>query len=120
MNYREPDLQVSFGPLKLKNPVVTASGTFGYGREYAEIVDPNLLGGIVVKGLSLKPRPGNSAPRIVETPAGMLNAIGLENIGRYSRHGKYLRPQYRRIWRGGSSVEGRRRGGGPGDKRLVP
>jgi len=81
MNYREPDLQVSFGPLKFKNPVVTASGTFGYGDEYAELVDPNLLGGIVVKGLSLKPRPGNSPPRIVETPAGMLNAIGLENIG---------------------------------------
>ena len=81
MNHQKPDLQVSLGPLKLKNPVVTASGTFGYGQEYAELVDPNLLGGIVVKGLSLKPRPGNSAPRIVETPAGMLNAIGLENIG---------------------------------------
>jgi len=81
MNHQEPDLQVSLGALKLKNPVVTASGTFGYGHEYAELVDPNLLGGIVVKGLSLKPRPGNSPPRIVETPAGMLNAIGLENIG---------------------------------------
>lgn len=81
MSHQEPDLQVSLGPLKLKNPVVTASGTFGYGQEYAEIVDPNLLGGIVVKGLSLKPRPGNRPPRIVETPAGMLNAIGLENIG---------------------------------------
>jgi dihydroorotate dehydrogenase (NAD+) catalytic subunit len=81
MNHQEPDLQVSLGALKLKNPVVTASGTFGYGHEYAELVDPNLLGGIVVKGLSLKPRPGNSPTRIVETPAGMLNAIGLENIG---------------------------------------
>jgi dihydroorotate dehydrogenase (NAD+) catalytic subunit len=81
MNHQEPDLQVSLGALKLKNPVVTASGTFGYGHEYAELVDPNLLGGIVLKGLSLKPRPGNSPTRIVETPAGMLNAIGLENIG---------------------------------------
>jgi dihydroorotate dehydrogenase (NAD+) catalytic subunit len=81
MNHLEPDLGVSLGPLKLRNPVLTASGTFGYGKEYAEFVDPNLLGGIVVKGLSLKPRPGNSPPRIVETPAGMLNAIGLENVG---------------------------------------
>ena len=81
MNQLEPDLGVSLGPLKLRNPVLTASGTFGYGKEYADLVDPNLLGGIVVKGLSLKPRPGNSPPRIVETPAGMLNAIGLENVG---------------------------------------
>jgi dihydroorotate dehydrogenase (NAD+) catalytic subunit len=81
MNQLEPDLGVSLGPLRLRNPVLTASGTFGYGKEYAEIVDPNLLGGIVVKGLSLEPRPGNSPPRIVETPAGMLNAIGLENVG---------------------------------------
>ena len=81
MNREKPDLQVSFGPLQLKNPVVTASGTWGYGNEYAELVDPNRLGGIVVKGLSLKPRPGNVPPRITETPAGMLNAIGLENIG---------------------------------------
>ncbi len=77
----EPDLKVTLGPLELKNPVIAASGTFGYGREYAELVDPNLLGGIVVKGLSLKPRLGNKPPRIVETPAGMLNAIGLANIG---------------------------------------
>jgi dihydroorotate dehydrogenase (NAD+) catalytic subunit len=81
MKQLEPDLGVSLGPLKLRNPVLTASGTFGYGKEYAEFVDPNLLGGIVVKGLSLKPRPGNNPPRIVETPAGMLNAIGLENVG---------------------------------------
>jgi len=81
MKRQEPDLTVHVGPLQLRNPVVTASGTFGYGQEYAELVDPNLLGGIVVKGLSLKPRPGNRPPRIVETPAGMLNAIGLENIG---------------------------------------
>lgn len=77
----QPDLGVMLGPLKLKNPVVAASGTFGYAREYADLVDVNRLGGIVVKGLSLKPRPGNRPPRIVETPAGMLNAIGLANIG---------------------------------------
>jgi len=82
MNIKEqPDLRVTLGTLQLKNPVLTASGTFGYGDEYAELVDPNLVGGIVVKGLSLKPRAGNRPPRIVETPAGMLNAIGLANIG---------------------------------------
>jgi len=77
----QPDLKVTLGPLELKNPIIAASGTFGYGKEYASLVDPNLLGGIVVKGLSLKPRLGNRPPRIVETPAGMLNAIGLANIG---------------------------------------
>jgi dihydroorotate dehydrogenase (NAD+) catalytic subunit len=76
-----PDLSVKIGPLELKNPVLTASGTFGYGQEYLELVDPNLLGGIVVKGLSMEPRTGNPPPRIVETPCGMLNAIGLANIG---------------------------------------
>jgi dihydroorotate dehydrogenase (NAD+) catalytic subunit len=81
MNQQDADLNVRIGPLQLRNPVLTASGTFGYGKEYADLVDPNLLGGMVVKGVSLKPRPGNSPPRIVETPAGMLNAIGLENIG---------------------------------------
>ncbi|VBB45161.1 Dihydroorotate dehydrogenase B (NAD(+)), catalytic subunit [uncultured Desulfatiglans sp.] len=75
------DMRVSLGPLQLKNPVVAASGTYGYGEEYAELVDPSLLGGIVVKGLSLKPREGNPPPRVVETPCGMLNAIGLANCG---------------------------------------
>lgn len=60
---------------------MTASGTFGYGREYAELIDLNRLGAIVVKGLSLKPTPGNPPPRVAETPSGMLNAIGLENVG---------------------------------------
>lgn len=69
------------GSLKLKNPVMTASGTFGYGEEYAEFLDLNRLGAIVVKGLSLLPKEGNPPPRIVETAAGMLNAIGLQNIG---------------------------------------
>ena len=67
--------------MELKNPVIAASGTFGYGQEYAELVDPNLLGGIVLKGLSVKPIIGNPPPRTVETPCGMLNAIGLANIG---------------------------------------
>lgn len=75
------DLKITIGKLKLKNPVMTASGTFGYGDEYAEFIDLNKLGAIVVKGLSLKPREGNPPPRIVETPSGMLNAIGLQNIG---------------------------------------
>jgi dihydroorotate dehydrogenase (NAD+) catalytic subunit len=76
-----PDLKVKLGPLELQNPVIAASGTFGYGLEYEPLMDLNLLGGIVVKGLSLKPMPGNPPPRTVETPCGMLNAIGLANIG---------------------------------------
>lgn len=77
----KPDLSVKLGPLSFKNPVLTASGTFGYGREFAPLLDPNLLGGIVVKGISIKPMAGNPPPRIVETPCGMLNAIGLANVG---------------------------------------
>lgn len=75
------DLSIRLGSLRLKNPVLTASGTFGYGIEFESLVDLNRLGGIIVKGLSLKPSPGNPPPRILETPCGMLNAIGLENIG---------------------------------------
>ncbi|HHT02589.1 MAG TPA: dihydroorotate dehydrogenase [Firmicutes bacterium] len=75
------DLTVDIGRLRLKNPVLTASGTCGYGREYAHILDLNQLGGIMVKGTSLVPWAGNPAPRVVETPAGMLNAIGLQNPG---------------------------------------
>jgi dihydroorotate dehydrogenase (NAD+) catalytic subunit len=77
----KPDLRVKLGPLDLQNPVIAASGTFGYGLEYESLVDPDLLGGMVVKGLSLNPMAGNPPPRIVETPCGMLNAIGLANIG---------------------------------------
>ncbi|MGD9321977.1 MAG: dihydroorotate dehydrogenase [Desulfobacteraceae bacterium] len=77
----KPDLSVKLGPLELKNPVMTASGTFGYGQEFEGLVDLNLLGAIIVKGLSLEPKAGNPPPRIVETPCGMLNAIGLANIG---------------------------------------
>jgi len=75
------NLEVCLGKLKLKNPVMTASGTFGYGEEYAEFVDINRLGAVVVKGLSLRPKEGNPTPRIVETPSGMLNSIGLQNVG---------------------------------------
>lgn len=78
---REPNLEVTLGALRLKNPVMTASGTFGYGEEYSEFVDLGRLGAVVVKGLSLTPREGNPPPRIVETASGMLNAIGLQNIG---------------------------------------
>jgi dihydroorotate dehydrogenase (NAD+) catalytic subunit len=75
------NLSVTIGNLKLKNPVMTASGTFGYGEEYSEFVDLNKLGAIVVKGISLKPMDGNPPPRIWETPCGMLNSIGLQNVG---------------------------------------
>jgi dihydroorotate dehydrogenase (NAD+) catalytic subunit len=74
-------LAIKIGSLKIKNPVMTASGTFGYGEEYAEYVDLNKLGAIIVKGLSLKPRLGNPPPRIMETAGGMLNSVGLQNIG---------------------------------------
>lgn len=76
-----PVLEVKIGNLSFKNPVLTASGTFGYGLEYSQFVDLNILGGIVVKGLSLKPKQGNPPPRIYETPCGMINSIGLQNIG---------------------------------------
>lgn len=75
------DLSVSLGALRLSNPVLAASGTFGYGIEFAHLVDLNRLGGIVVKGLSLEPMEGAPAPRLCETPSGMLNAVGLQNIG---------------------------------------
>lgn len=75
------DLEVDVGGIRLKNPVMTSSGTFGYGEEYKDLIDLNRLGAIVVKGLSLEPSKGNPPPRIVETACGMLNAIGLENIG---------------------------------------
>ena len=77
----KPDLQMTVGSVALKNPVMTASGTFGYGLEFQPFFDICRLGGMVTKGLSLKPRPGNPPVRIVETPSGMLNSIGLQNIG---------------------------------------
>ena len=75
------NLSVEIGGLKLKNPVIAASGTFGFGREYSEFINLNDLGGISVKGLTLKPRQGNKPPRIAETPAGILNSVGLQNPG---------------------------------------
>jgi dihydroorotate dehydrogenase (NAD+) catalytic subunit len=75
------DLRVSIGSIRLKNPIIAASGTFGYGIEFAELVDLNRLGGIVVKGLSARPMAGAPAPRMCETPSGMINAIGLQNMG---------------------------------------
>lgn len=76
-----PDLSVDVGGLRLTNPIIAASGCFGYGVEYAHLVDLASLGGVAVKGLFLEPRDGHPPPRIVETPAGMLNAIGLQGIG---------------------------------------
>ena len=76
-----PDLAVQLGPLRLKNPVMSASGTFGYGEEFSNFFDLGRLGAIVVKGISLKPRAGNPPPRLAETSAGMINSIGLENVG---------------------------------------
>ncbi|NLB19210.1 MAG: dihydroorotate dehydrogenase [Syntrophomonadaceae bacterium] len=77
----QPNLQVNLGGMQLKNPITVASGTFGYGFEYEPFVDIAGLGAIIVKGTTLEPRLGNPPPRIIETPAGMLNAIGLENPG---------------------------------------
>jgi dihydroorotate dehydrogenase (NAD+) catalytic subunit len=80
-NDKPVNLAVELGPLRLENPVMVASGTFGYGQEYAELVPPERLGAMVVKGISLEPRSGNPPPRIWETCGGMLNAIGLQNVG---------------------------------------
>ncbi len=77
----KPDMTVNLAGIALRNPVMTASGTFGYGEEFAEYVDLETIGAFVTKGLSLKARAGNPTPRIVETPGGMLNAIGLQNVG---------------------------------------
>ncbi len=75
------ELSVSLGDLRLANPVLTASGTFGYGHEYADFMDLSALGGIIVKGTTAEPRQGNPYPRMAETPSGMLNAVGLQNKG---------------------------------------
>jgi dihydroorotate dehydrogenase (NAD+) catalytic subunit len=75
------DLNINVGKLKLKNPVMTASGTFGYGHEYSDFMDISRIGGIIVKGTTLRDRQGNQYPRMAETPSGMLNAVGLQNKG---------------------------------------
>src|SRR6056297_3624946 len=77
----KPDLEVRIGDMRMRNPVTVASGTFGYGPEYAGLVDLNRLGAITVKGISPEPVQGNPTPRIAEVPCGMLNAIGLQNPG---------------------------------------
>src|SRR5574339_51595 len=81
MGVMTPDLSVSLGSITLPNPLIAASGCFGYGLEYEQVVDLSTLGGIVSKGLFMKERQGHPPPRIVETPAGMINAIGLQGIG---------------------------------------
>jgi dihydroorotate dehydrogenase (NAD+) catalytic subunit len=90
------DLSVEIGSLRLKNPVIAASGCFGYGVEYAPVVDLSTLGGVAVKGLFLAEREGHPPPRIVETPAGMLNAIGLQGIGVHRFVAEKL-PELRRL-----------------------
>jgi len=80
-NVKRPNLSVEIAGIKLRNPVMPASGTFGYGEEYAPFLDLEKIGAIVTKGLSLKPKAGNPTPRIAETISGMLNAIGLQNVG---------------------------------------
>ena len=81
MENQKPDMSVDFAGIKLKNPVMTASGTFGSGMEYGEYVDLSRLGAIVTKGVSSTPWSGNPTPRVAEVPSGMLNAIGLQNPG---------------------------------------
>ena len=76
-----PDMSVELAGIKMRNPVMTASGTFGYGAEFSEYMNLESIGALVTKGLSLRPKAGNPTPRIVETPGGMLNAIGLQNVG---------------------------------------
>ena len=88
-------LNVNIGRLELQNPVMTASGTFGYGLEFADFVDLNRLGGFIVKGTTLHPREGNDYPRMVETPKGMLNCVGLQNKG-VDHFAQYIYPQLRK------------------------
>ena len=116
------NMQVNLGGLIMKNPVTVASGTFGYGAEYNHYFDVSRLGAVTVKSLTLKPRAGNMPPRIVETPAGMLNAIGLQNVGldtsaraalparkQLHDHREYLRVQPRGLCGTGAAVRGRGR-----------
>jgi len=76
-----PDLSLAVAGIRLQNPVMVASGTFGYGPEFVELIDLNRLGAIVVKGISIEPEKGNPTPRMLEVPGGLLNAIGLQNPG---------------------------------------
>jgi dihydroorotate dehydrogenase (NAD+) catalytic subunit len=81
LTMQRPDMSVVLAGIKMRNPVMTASGTFGYGAEFADYMDLESIGAMITKGLSLRPKAGNPTPRIVETPGGMLNAIGLQNVG---------------------------------------
>jgi len=78
---RKPRLEVEISKIRMKNPVMTSSGTFGYGQEFSTFIDLNRLGAMVLKGITLKPKMGNPSPRIIETPSGILNSIGLQNVG---------------------------------------
>src|SRR5690242_3005216 len=80
-NHKGPDMRVTVAGVELRSPVIAASGTFGYGIEFEEIVSLDRIGALVTKGLSREPMAGNAAPRLIETPAGMINAIGLQNVG---------------------------------------
>ena len=129
------DLSVAIGSLTLANPLIAASGCFGYGVEYADVVDLSSLGGVAVKGLFLNEREGHPPPRIVETPAGMLNAIGLQGIGVH-RFVREKLPELRErraivfvnicgttideYVRGGAHPVGRRGRGGDRAEHLVP
>ena len=90
------NMEIDFCGVKFKNPVVTSSGTFGFGKEYNDYYDISALGGIGVKGLTLKPRTGNPPPRVAETPSGMLNSVGLQNPGVESFF-KYVLPQLKKL-----------------------
>ena len=90
------DIRTDIGGLRLKNPVMTASGTFGYGLEFADLVNLEDIGGIIVKGTTLKPREGNDYPRMAETASGMLNCVGLQNKG-VDYFCKHIYPQIKDI-----------------------
>ena len=104
------DLRVRIGSLELKNPVLTASGTFGYGEEFSDFIDLNRLGGFIVKGTTLNHREGNPYPRMVETPSGMLNAVGLQNKGVGLFHRQHLPANQRLRHRGYGECVGSIRG----------
>jgi dihydroorotate dehydrogenase (NAD+) catalytic subunit len=99
MSEKKPDISVTIAGVRLQNPVIAASGTFGYGREYADLIDVSRLGGICTKGLTLNPRPGNTGVRIWEAASGLLNSIGLENPGIAAFIEKEL-PALRKLGRG--------------------
>ncbi|MBR5381161.1 MAG: dihydroorotate dehydrogenase [Oscillospiraceae bacterium] len=109
------DMTVSFAGLLFKNPVVTVSGTFGFGREYGELYDLSELGGICVKGLTLKPRLGNPPPRIAETPSGMLNSVGLQNPGVDA----FIKNELPDLKRAGTRIIANISGGSPEEYALI-